>query len=98
MTDDDIIPVAERSPFTDRRLGSFAIPVQWLEGMQNRHAEVVFKNFRIVRAEIDYASGSVLYVAASELFDPVPIGAMAPGYRVMVDPDGDTARVRVVKL
>jgi hypothetical protein len=75
----------ESSPFIDRKLGNFSVPLEWLESIMNRDAEEIFKNFRIIRAEIDYASNAVLYVAASELFDRVPENTMAPSYRIMVD-------------
>ena len=88
----------ESTPFADRKLGSFAMPLQWVEGMKNKHAEEIFKHFRIVRAELDYSSNSILYVAASEFFDPVPQNEMAPGYQIRVDPEGDRVSIRVVKL
>jgi hypothetical protein len=94
---EDNTPVGERSAMLDRRLGGFSIPMDWLEGMKNSHASQLFSHFRIIRAEIDYASNAVLYVAASELFDVVTENMMAPSYRVMIDPDGEKINVRVAK-
>jgi len=88
----------DSTPFGDRKLGNFAMPITWVEGMKNKHAEAVFKHFRIVRAEIDYASQNILYVAASEFFDPIPPNEMAPSYQIMVDADGEGVKLRVVKL
>jgi hypothetical protein len=88
----------ESTPFADRKLGSFAMPIQWVEGMKNKDAEELFKHFRIVRAEIDYSSQSILYVAASEFFDSVPANEMAPGYRIMLDSEAGKLNIRVAKL
>lgn len=75
----------ESTPFIERKLGNFSMPLGWLEGLRNVDAEAIFKHFRIIKAELDYASQSVLYIAASELFDPVLPNQMAPSYQIMVD-------------
>jgi hypothetical protein len=86
----------EGSPFVERRLGMFSIPVDWLEGMQNQHFAQVFRHFRIVRAEFDYASKNIQYVAASEFFDPVPEGTMPGNYVIAVGHGvGDEIDIRV---
>lgn len=83
--DEEVDPL-ETSPFSDRRLGMFSTPIDWIEGMQTRHFRQIFQHFRIVRAELDYVSNSMQYVAASDFFDPVPRGAQPGSYNIVVDP------------
>ncbi len=76
----------DSSPFVDRRLGNFSIPLEWVEGMATKHAMEVFKHFRVLRAELDYVTNSIQYVAASDYFDPVPKGATPGSYDIKIDP------------
>ncbi len=87
----------EDTPFNDRRFGTFALSMDWLEDMKQKDAEQIFKHFRIIRAELDYSSNQMLYTAASFLFDRVPENTMAPGYFVMVDADAGKINIRVRK-
>lgn len=87
----------DSSPFIERRLGNFATPIEWLEGMTTRHFREIFKHFRIVRAELDYVTKSMQYVAASDYFDPVPEGSMPGAYSIMIDA-GDPITIRVNRI
>ena len=97
-TEEEPVDDMESSPFIDRRLGTFAIPLEWLEGMQQKDSEQVFKDFRIISANYDYATGCIQYTAASFHFDPLPPNTQAPGYVIMVDAESDVVSIRVKRV
>ena len=87
----------DSSPFIERRLGNFSVPIEWLEGMATKHFREIFKHFRIVRAELDYATQSMQYVAASDYFDEVPKGQMPGSYAIQIDA-GEPITIRVNRV
>jgi hypothetical protein len=91
----------EGTPFSGRKLGTFSVPMDWIEAMANKHFQAVFQHFRILRAELDYVSNAIQYVAASEYFDEVAKGTVPGSYSIHVDPPtkkNDSVSIRVVRL
>jgi hypothetical protein len=90
----------EGSPFVERKLGKFSVPMGWLEGMTNKVFQAVFQHFRILRAEFDYVHHAMMYVAASEYFDEVAEGTEPGSYSIQVDAPSkanEACSIRVVR-
>lgn len=82
-----------------RNLGRFAVDGMILRSKPGKVAEM-FAAMKLVavRAEHDFESLNMQYIAISELFDEVPVGAPVPEYDLFVEEkDGKLVKVTVKK-
>lgn len=71
-----------------KRIGKFSIQ-KWLidecvNGLPTNELYEIFSKVIVIDAKYDYMSDSIEYTAYSELFDPIPMGQVAPVYSVLI--------------
>lgn len=89
----------------ENRLGRFAIDASTLQEVRHSTNDVlvtsfmkIMSNFLIVKAEMQFASDTVEYIAYSMLFDKISDNKVAPYYRVWIEANYHDGRIVGLEL
>lgn len=72
-----------KNPIEERRFGRFRISFELLKDKYPDMA-LLFRNLIVLKAEDDFASNSVMYTVAGEVFEPIEDGRIPPEYEVVI--------------
>lgn len=73
-----------------RKYGKFSIHKELIDKAINNEVHMgdlqsILANFLILRAEMDFCSNSIEYIAFSDLFEEVEEWCISPSYRLLIE-------------